>query len=43
MRKTLALDEEAVLVPFSSETREGVKELWEVIEDVLQGPRPGET
>ncbi|MBI2424896.1 MAG: YihA family ribosome biogenesis GTP-binding protein [Candidatus Hydrogenedentes bacterium] len=37
IRKTLELDPEAAIIPFSSVTREGVKELWEIIEAQLEG------
>lgn len=35
IRKTLGLDSEALIVPFSSVTGEGARELWKVIEEVL--------
>lgn len=35
IRTTLELDEEAVIIPFSSETGEGRKELWGYVEDFL--------
>ncbi len=42
IRKSLGLDPDALVVPFSSVTGEGVRELWGVIEDVLQpGEPPG--
>ena len=35
IRESLALSEEALIVPFSVVTGEGKKELWSVIEDLL--------
>lgn len=35
IHETLGLQEDMLVLPFSSETREGVKELWQVIEDQL--------
>lgn len=35
IRKTLELDADAVVVPFSSVTRQGVRELWKIIGGVL--------
>ena len=35
IRKTLELTPDAVVVPFSSETKQGVRELWSVIAEVL--------
>ncbi len=35
IRKALNLDEEAILLPFSALTKEGVAPLWKIIEDVL--------
>lgn len=35
IRDTLGLDEDAMLIPFSGETREGLKELWEVIDGLI--------
>ena len=37
IRETLELDEEALIIPFSSVTREGVQELGSVIRDQLDG------
>lgn len=36
MHEVIGLDEENAILPFSSETGDGVKDLWEVIQDVLQ-------
>lgn len=36
IRKTLELDREAAIIPFSAVTREGIKELWEIIEAQLE-------
>ncbi|MCX8064044.1 MAG: ribosome biogenesis GTP-binding protein YihA/YsxC [Candidatus Hydrogenedentes bacterium] len=36
IRNTLNLDEDALLVPFSAVTKEGVTPLWRIIEDVLK-------
>ena len=36
IRKTLDLDDDALIIPFSTETREGRKDLWEVIEELLE-------
>jgi GTP-binding protein len=38
IRETLGLPDDYLVLPFSSVDREGVKELWQVIEDQLQGP-----
>ncbi|MDK1020826.1 MAG: ribosome biogenesis GTP-binding protein YihA/YsxC [Candidatus Hydrogenedentes bacterium] len=35
IREALALSEDALVVPFSAVTREGKKELWAVIEEIL--------
>jgi len=35
IRRDLDLGDDGLLIPFSSVTREGVKELWRVIEDLL--------
>ena len=35
IRQELHLDEDSLVIPFSSETREGVKEVWQIIEDAL--------
>ena len=35
IRATLELDDEALILPVSSQTRDGIKDLWEVIDDVL--------
>ncbi len=35
IRKALQLDADLLIIPFSSITRDGVRELWQVIEDVL--------
>lgn len=35
IRKTLELDEEALIIPASSETGEGIPDIWSVIEDNL--------
>lgn len=40
LRKVLELEPDAALVPFSSETREGMKELWGIIEDLLAAKTP---
>lgn len=37
IRETLGLDEDAVIQPFSSVTREGVKPLWSIIDEVALG------
>ena len=36
MREQLELDEEALLIPFSAITGEGMKPLWQIIEDSLK-------
>jgi len=36
IRKELHLDEDAILLPFSSQTREGVTPLWKIIEEILK-------
>ena len=36
VQKTLELDEDAVIVPFSSETGEGRKELWGYVGDFCE-------
>jgi GTP-binding protein len=36
IHEALRLDEDSLVLPFSSETGEGVKDLWGVIEDVLK-------
>lgn len=36
MHEHLELDEESMILPFSSETGEGVRPLWEVIGDIIQ-------
>jgi GTP-binding protein len=36
IRESLQLDDEAVILPFSSETREGLGALWEIIGEQLQ-------
>ena len=35
LRKSLNLDKDDVLIPFSSETKDGRDELWSVIENVI--------
>ncbi len=35
IRKELQLDDDAILLPFSSQTKEGVTPLWKIIEEVL--------
>lgn len=35
IRQTLELDEDALIVPFSSITKEGRREIWEIIEELL--------
>lgn len=35
IQKTFGLDDDAVIIPFSSETGEGRKELWEYINDIV--------
>jgi len=37
IRKSLNLDEDAIILPFSAVTKEGVAPLWKIIEDVLKG------
>ena len=41
IRNGLDLDEEALVIPFSSVTKEGVRELWRVIEDSMGNRRDG--
>jgi GTP-binding protein len=36
IRQALELDDDALIVFYSAETREGVRELWEVIDDCLE-------
>lgn len=36
MHQVIGLEEESAILPFSSETGDGVKDLWEVIQDVLR-------
>lgn len=36
IREVLELDEEALIVPFSAETGEGRRELWSVIEELME-------
>ena len=36
IRKTLELDDDALIIPFSTETREGRKDLWQVVEELLE-------
>lgn len=36
IRRRLDLDEDALILPFSAVTREGQKELWHVIEDLME-------
>lgn len=36
LRKSLQLDKEDLLIPFSSETKDGRDELWKVIEDEIE-------
>jgi GTP-binding protein len=38
IRETLGLEQDALVLPFSGENGEGVRELWQVIDDVLAGP-----
>ncbi len=35
IRKELQLDKDAILLPFSSQTKEGVTPLWKIIEEIL--------
>ncbi len=35
IKKELHLDEDAILLPFSSQTKEGVAPLWRIIEEIL--------
>ena len=35
LRKSLNLDKDDILIPFSSETKDGRDELWSVIENVI--------
>lgn len=43
IRQTLGLDEDAAVLPFSSVTKEGVRPLWSIIDEVLQSaPALGE-
>ncbi|MEG1222721.1 MAG: hypothetical protein RSD69_03385, partial [Bacilli bacterium] len=35
IRKSLALEKDEILIPFSGETKDGKKELWNVIDDIL--------
>ena len=35
LRRGLELDEDALIIPFSSLTGEGIRPLWEVIEEVI--------
>ena len=37
IREGLNLDEDALIIPFSSVTSEGVRELWEVIQEIRDG------
>lgn len=37
LRTTLGLDDDALVIPCSAETAEGIKEIWRVISDVLTG------
>ncbi len=39
IRKTLHLDSDLLIIPFSSVTREGVRDLWQVIEETLRNDR----
>lgn len=39
IRKKLALDEDAMLIPFSGVTKEGKREIWRIIDDFLSEPR----
>lgn len=36
LRKSLQLDKEDILIPFSSETKDGRDELWKIIEDEVE-------
>lgn len=36
LRKSLGLNNEDVLIPFSSETKDGRDELWEIIEEIVK-------
>lgn len=38
IREALGLDEDALVLPCSAVTGEGVRELWQVIDDILAGP-----
>lgn len=40
IRQTLDLDDEALIVPFSSVTKEGRREIWAVVEDLLANAPP---
>jgi GTP-binding protein len=40
IRDAFGLDQDAIVVPFSSVTREGVREVWRVIEEALAAPPP---
>jgi GTP-binding protein len=40
IRETLELDKDALLVPFSGVTGEGIRELWRVFDDMIQQPGP---
>lgn len=37
IRSTLELDEDAVIVPFSSYTKQGLREIWNILDDRLKG------
>lgn len=39
IRKSLNLDEEAIILPFSAVTKEGVTPLWKIIEEVIETRR----
>jgi GTP-binding protein len=38
IRESLGLDEDALVLPFSGVSGKGVRELWQVIDDILAGP-----
>lgn len=37
MRSQLELDEEATIIPFSSYTKQGLREIWNIVDDHLKG------
>lgn len=40
IREAFALPQDALIIPFSSVTREGVREVWRVVDDALAAPPP---